>query len=66
MGKFHIIIEETVSETFEIEARDIQEALNIAKKGYDNCDIVLSPGQLTEKRISAYDDDGNTVDWHEF
>ena len=65
MAKFHIVIEETVSETSEIEARDIQEALNIAKKGYDNCDIVLS-GQLTEKRISAYDDDGNTVDWHEF
>ena len=44
--KYSIIIEETISENFEIEAEDIDEALKVAKQKYKNGEIVLNPGNL--------------------
>lgn len=64
--KYSIIIEETISENFEIEAEDIDEALKVAKQKYKNGEIVLNPGNLIFKQISASDEKGNSVDWHEF
>lgn len=43
---FSIIIEETVSQKFEIEADSIDEALELAREGYLDGEYVLEPGDL--------------------
>ena len=50
MPMFEVIIEETVSETFRVEARDADEAENIARERYRSGEIVLSPGECQEMR----------------
>jgi hypothetical protein len=48
--KYTILIEEHVSQYFEIEADSENEALEIAEKKYQSCELVLEPGYLLEKR----------------
>lgn len=64
--KYKVTIEETVSQNFEIKADDIYEALEIAKQDYENGDIVLCPGELICKQISAYDGKDCHVDFYQF
>ena len=67
MPKFKVTIEEHVSETFEVEANDIEEAMNIAEDKYNNGEFVLEPGNLTYKNMMAESDDGKDVtEWVEF
>lgn len=61
--KFLVNIEEVVTETFEIEANSVEEALEIAREKYDNGEMVLEPGELIETRASAYDEE--TGEWSE-
>ena len=64
---FKVTIEEHVSETFEIMATDIDEAMEIAEEQYDNGTIVLEPGNLTAKLMMAEDEEtGECTDWDEF
>lgn len=64
---FKVTIEEHVSETFEIMATDIDEAMEIAEEQYDNGSIVLEPGNLTEKLMMAEDEEtGECTEWTEF
>lgn len=46
MKKYTILIEELVSNSFEIEASSEEEARKIAEAGYRNGEIVLEPGHL--------------------
>ncbi len=65
--KYIVTIEETVSQNFEIEASDIENALKIAEKNYKNGKFVLEPGNLIYKQICAESSDGtDSVDWYEF
>lgn len=64
MTKFNATIEEHVVETFEIEASDMDEAMEIAKEKYKNGEIELCPGELHTKLISCYDP--NTTDVTDF
>jgi hypothetical protein len=67
MPKFKVIIEEHVSETFEVEAEDIGVAMEIAEEKYNNGEFVLEPGNLTAKLMMAESDDGKDVtEWVEF
>ncbi|MDD6633814.1 MAG: DpnD/PcfM family protein [Ruminococcus sp.] len=50
---FKVTIEETVSETYDIEASSVEEAQKIAIKKYNNNEIVLEPGNIISKRISV-------------
>lgn len=50
---FKVTIEETVSETYDIEASCIEEAREIAIEKYKNTEIVLEPGNLMSKKISV-------------
>lgn len=61
--RFLVNIEEVVSETFEVEANSIEEALEIAGEKYDNGEIVLGPGELVSTSASAYDE--KTGEWSE-
>lgn len=64
--KFIITIEEMISQDFDIYANDILEALEIAEKGYNEGELVLAPGNLVCKQISATDGKNHNVEWYEF
>ena len=66
MGKkFTIIIEETVSQTFEIEAETEDAAIEIGTAKYKNGEIVLEPGDLQEARICVLNEQGEYDKWAE-
>ena len=67
MKKFKIVIEEMVSEEFEIEAETLEEAMEIAEEQYNNGTIVLEPGNLVAKQMMVEDvDTGECTEWTEF
>ena len=67
MKTFNITIEEVVSETFKIEANSMEEAMEIAEEKYNNCEVVLEPGNLVSKSMQCEDLETNeTTDWVDF
>lgn len=66
MKKIKVTIEEHVSQTFEVEANDIEEAMEIAEEKYNNGEFVLEPGELTAKLMMADDGNGDCTEWVEF
>lgn len=64
-GVFKVTIEETISETFEVEATSIEEAMQIAEEKYNNGEFVLELGNLTCKQMMA-EGDNETTEWIEF
>jgi hypothetical protein len=65
--KFKITIEEHVSQTFEVEATDIEEAMEIAERNYNDGYLVVDNGNLVAKQMMAEcDEDGETTEWVEF
>ena len=67
MKTFNITIEETVSQTFEIEADSLEEAMEIAEQKYDDCEIVLEPRELVNKQMKGYDAEAEEeTSWVEF
>ena len=61
MKKFCVVIEETVSEEFEVEAENKDDAIRKATKKYRNGEFILSPGNLESKKISV-----DNYEWIEF
>ena len=61
MKKFCIVIEETISEEFEVEAETKEDAIKNAIEKYKSGEFVLSPGNLESKKISIDNDE-----WIEF
>lgn len=67
MKKFKVTIEEHISETFEIEAVDIEEAMQLAEERYYSGEYVLgSEASVTARLMSAAGDDGKSTEWTEF
>lgn len=64
--KFKITIEEHISETFEVEATDIGEAMEIAQEKYRKGEFVLEPGEVTAKLMMAEGDNGECTEWTDF
>ncbi len=64
--KYCISIEETVVGSFEVEAKSKEEALEIAKEKYDNCEFVNEPGELVGKRIAISTNGENFDEWEGF
>ena len=60
MKKFEVTIEEIVSQTFEIEAESIENALDIASEKYHKGDLVLEPGNLVQVNAMAKNDEEET------
>ena len=52
MKTFKILIEESVSDSFEVIAKNETDALKIAKEKYYNGEFVLEPGNLIDSKIS--------------
>lgn len=55
MKDFEIIIEEVVSDTFLVKAKDYEEAMEIATKKYNDGEFVLEPGNLESRTMAARD-----------
>ncbi|MCD7854769.1 MAG: DpnD/PcfM family protein [Clostridiales bacterium] len=51
--KYIVTIEEMISQDFEVEANDMETALEIAEQNYRDGIFVLEPGNLVCKQISA-------------
>ena len=64
--KYYISIKETVVGNFEVDANSKEEALEIAKEKYDNCEFVNEPGDLVEKSIAVGIDGEDFSGWEEF
>lgn len=66
MKRFVVTIEEHISQAFEVEANDIEEAMEIAEEKYNDGEFVLEPGNVTTKLMMADDGEGDCTEWTEF
>lgn len=66
MRKYTIAIEETIVEEFEIEARDVVEALDIAVEKYRKGEIALCSGEVQFKQMAVLKPDCESIEWYEF
>jgi hypothetical protein len=65
--QFKITIEEHIRQSFNIEANDIEEAMEIAEEKYRNCEVVLEMAEVNAKLMMAEDEEnGETTEWVEF
>ncbi len=65
--KYSIAIEEMISQEFEVDANDMETALELAEQRYNNGEYVLSPGTLVCKQISGNcKETGEATGWYEF
>ena len=63
MQTYFVTIQETVTDTFEVEANSINEALRIAKEKYNACEFVLEPGTLIDTTMQISNGDDEDSDW---
>ena len=61
---FKITIEEHVTETFEVEANSIEEAMDITENKYKNGEFVLENGNVTYRCMAAQEH--IVTEWTEF
>lgn len=57
--KFKVCLEETVSQVFEVEAKDENDAFDVAKGKYDKGEFVLEPGDLVKLNIAVENENGD-------
>lgn len=63
---FNVLIEETVSQEFEIEADTLDEAKEITRKKYLGGEFVLEPGDMEAAQMKVFDEKYNCLnDWEE-
>lgn len=56
-----------ISQAFEVEADNIDEAMELAEKRYNNGEYVLSPGNLICRQMSGKcPETGEATEWCEF
>lgn len=68
MKKYTIVIEETVAEEFEIQAKNEADAVEKAMQKYKAAEFVLEPGVLQNVRVALVkpDKDDSEIKWIEF
>lgn len=66
MKKFVIAIEETVVQHFEIKAENIELAMEMAEKKYNNGEVVLEPGEVCFKQMAVLEPYEEIMEWTEF
>jgi hypothetical protein len=65
--KFFITIEETISETFEIEENSVAEAVKMAKRKYNSGEFIVESGNVTNRMIHAGEENSEEdTEWIEF
>lgn len=64
---FKIAIEEHINQIFEVEAADLEEAMQLAEERYYKGEYVLEgDANVSARLMSAEDDNGDFTDWVEF
>ena len=64
---FKVTIEEHISKTYEVEAADIEEAMQLAEERYWKGEYVLaSEASVTARLMKADDGNGDETEWTEF
>lgn len=67
MKTFKIHIEETISDTFTVEAETMEEAMGLAEEKYAEGEFVVMPQAPHVKQMMAEcDEDGEATEWVEF
>ena len=67
MSKIKVTIEEHISQTFEVEAASIEEAMELAEERYWKGEYVLdSEAGVNARLMSADDGNGDFTEWVEF
>ena len=66
MKKFCVVIEETVSEEFEVEAENKDDAIKKTIKKYKSGELVLEQGELQYKQMAIINDNDEIDEWIEF
>lgn len=66
MRKFHVVIEETISETFEIEATSEEDAVSKAIREYKAGNFVVGSDNVEGRQISVVGKDGEFTNWITF
>ena len=65
--KYEITIEESISQTFVIEADDEESAMNIAEKRYYSGEFVLDAAECSNKQMCIHDTKNDSwSEWVEF
>lgn len=65
--KFIVTIEETLSDTYEVYADDVKQAVMIAEEKYKSEEYVLEPGNILSKKMMVEDScKDECTDWIEF
>ena len=66
MKTFSVTIEEHISETFEVEANSIEEAMELAEMQYYNCEFIIGPN-VTARLMQGHDSETDEcTEWVEF
>ena len=55
-----------ISQDFEVEAEDVEKAMQIAQKKYKNGEFVLAPGNLVCKQMAITKPNEDVTEWVEF
>ncbi len=63
--KYCVIIEETISEEFEIEAESREDAISKAIDAYKSGEFVLEPGNFEYAQVKVIDEDDKSSEWIE-
>lgn len=66
MKTFKITIEEHISQEFEVEATDLEEAMELAQEKYWDGEFVVHPLNTPTARLMLADDGENATEWVEF
>lgn len=66
MKKIKVIIEEHISQTFEVEAANIDEAMEIAEKLYVDGIFVVNTSNEPSAKFMCAEDDEELTDWVQF
>lgn len=64
--KIKVIIEEHISQEFEVEAADIEEAMEIAEQKYWDSEFVVDLVNMPTARLMMADDGNECTEWTEF
>lgn len=66
MKKYIIVIEETITDEFEVEAENADTALKIAENKYRKGEFVLCPGEVQFRQMCIVQPESNATEWSEF
>lgn len=65
--KVQVTIEETLSQTFEVEANSAEEAMELARERYNSGEYVVETDNVTNRQMEgACEENGEVTSWVEF